>query len=348
MEFGLFHEFPSRSGGTDAQAFAEGFELVDDAERLGLDAIWLAELHVTPRSVLAAPMTIASAIAARTERVKIGVAVQVLPLGNPLRIAEEASTVDHISRGRLIFGVGRSGVVRSYQAYGIPYAESKERFGEALDIILKAWTEVSFSYEGRWHTYQDVHLTPKPYQRPHPPVRVAVNSPESFAHFGSQGHAVFVAVRQGELSQLEPLIDAYRQAYRSGGHPGNGGVYIRIPIYVAESEAAALTEPEESVMDFFRTQGSQTPVNSETHGVTDERLIALRQRLLSITWQEVLQEKVIVGRPEVVAERLAALRDRLGLDGVLAEFNCGGKIPHHLVKRSMRLFCEHVLPAFRR
>src|ERR1700720_125221 len=131
MEFGMFHQFPVVPGGSETDAFAQAFDQVDAAERYGLDAMWLAELHVDPaRSVLAGPMTIASALAARTERIKIGIAVQVLPLCHPLRIAEEAATVDQISRGRLIFGVGRSGVVSTYDAYQVPYGESRERFAE--------------------------------------------------------------------------------------------------------------------------------------------------------------------------------------------------------------------------
>src|SRR5688572_16429928 len=110
MEFGMFSEFPVRQGQGEAEAFSEGFELVDEAERLGLDATWLSETHMAPgHSVLASPLVIASAIAGRTQRMRIGLAVHVLPLGHPLRIAEEAATVDQISRGRLIFGVGRSG-----------------------------------------------------------------------------------------------------------------------------------------------------------------------------------------------------------------------------------------------
>src|SRR5437762_11763368 len=142
MEFGMFHQFPVVPGGSQGDAFARGFEQVDVAERYGLDAMWLAELHVDPaRSVLAAPMTVASAIAARTERMKIGIAVQVLPLCHPLRIAEAAATVDQLSRGRLIFGVGRSGVVSTYDAYGVPYDESRERFTEILEIVKHAWSE---------------------------------------------------------------------------------------------------------------------------------------------------------------------------------------------------------------
>src|SRR5439155_2130160 len=119
------------------------------------------------------PLALAAAIAGRTERMRIGTAVQVLPLGDPLRLAEEWATVDQISRGRLIFGVGRSGFAQAYAAYGIPYAESRERFAEALSIIRAAWTEPTFSYAGSYHRYDNVALTPRPYRQPHPPIRVA-------------------------------------------------------------------------------------------------------------------------------------------------------------------------------
>ena len=113
--------------------------------------MWLAELHFEPRrSVLSAPLSIASAITARSRRMKIGIAVQVLPLCHPLRLAEEAATVDQLSHGRLIFGVGRSGAAQTYEAYGVPYAESRDRFREILDVLEQAWTKPSFSYEGRY------------------------------------------------------------------------------------------------------------------------------------------------------------------------------------------------------
>jgi alkanesulfonate monooxygenase SsuD/methylene tetrahydromethanopterin reductase-like flavin-dependent oxidoreductase (luciferase family) len=151
MEFGMFHEFRTAPGGTQAEAFANGFAEIDAAERMGLDVVWLGELHMQQaRSVLSAPLAVASAVAARTSRIRIGTAVQVLPLAHPVRIAEEAATVDQISHGRLIFGVGRSGLPRGYDAYGIPYGESQARFPEALALIKRAWTETGFSYEGKF------------------------------------------------------------------------------------------------------------------------------------------------------------------------------------------------------
>src|SRR6202000_512647 len=177
MEFGIFHEFPSLPGRSHADAFAQSFELVDGCERWGLDAMWLGELHFDPgRSVLSAPLCIASAIAMRTQRMKIGLAVQVLPLCHPLRLAEEAATVDQISNGRLIFGVGRSGVARTYQAYGVPYEESRERFAEQQQIVNRAWTEERFSYREKYFAYDKVALVPNPRQKPYPPIRIAATS----------------------------------------------------------------------------------------------------------------------------------------------------------------------------
>src|SRR6476646_12152192 len=174
MEFGMFHEFPSLPGRSESEAFDEAMEQVDAAERLGLDVMWLAELHFEPRrSVLSAPLTIASAIAARTRRIKIGTGVQVLPLCHPLRLAEETATIDQISKGRLLFGVGRSGNPRSYVAYGVPYSESRERFLETLEIIKRAWTQPTFSYEGKYYSFNNASAVPQPYQKPFPPIRVA-------------------------------------------------------------------------------------------------------------------------------------------------------------------------------
>ena len=140
MELGVFHEFSRLAGESEADAFATSFEIIDAAEKWGLDVMWLAEQHFVNHSVLASPLAIAAAIAGRTEHMKIGTAVQVLPLGNPLRLAEEWATVDQLSRGRLIFGVGRSGFARTYHGYGIqnfldvdPHFGTREEFETAVE-----------------------------------------------------------------------------------------------------------------------------------------------------------------------------------------------------------------------
>src|SRR5271156_7159572 len=172
MEVGVYHEFHCRPDQTQAAAFEEALAQIEAADRWGLDAIWLAEIHQQARrSVMSAPMTVASAIAARTKRIKIGTGVRALPLCHALRLAEETATVDQISQGRLLFGVGRSGNPRSYMAYGVPYSESRERFLETLEIVKRAWTQERFSYEGKYSSLNKPPAVPQPYQKPCPPIR---------------------------------------------------------------------------------------------------------------------------------------------------------------------------------
>ena len=120
MEFGLFLEFPVREGATENQAFKESFRLVDEAEELGAESVWLAEYHFNPARVLASPITISSAIAGRTQRIRLGTAVLLLPLANPVRVAEEIATLDQISDGRVEFGIGRGTFPTSTRDSGCP------------------------------------------------------------------------------------------------------------------------------------------------------------------------------------------------------------------------------------
>ena len=349
FEFGLFHEFQRRAGQSDAEAFAESFAQVDAAERWGLDVVWLAELHFLPeRSVVSAPLVVASAIAARTRRLKIGIAVQVLPLCHPLRLAEEVATLDHISQGRLIFGVGRSGFPRTYEAYGVSYAESRERFAEVFEILKRAWSDERFSFEGSFYKFRNITLVPRPLQKPYPPLRIAATSPDTYPAIGAMGLPIFVAVRLGTIEELGPNIAAYREAYRAAGHAGQGQVYLRVPIYVGETEASARADPEHSIMPFYRTLGAQIEDSATRAGARAIEQRAERgQALQTIGYADVLRDKVIVGTPDSVTKRLQELIGKLGLNGVLAELNCGGLVANDKFMRSLQLMCEEVAPRFR-
>jgi alkanesulfonate monooxygenase SsuD/methylene tetrahydromethanopterin reductase-like flavin-dependent oxidoreductase (luciferase family) len=346
MEFGLFHEFQWPPGTSAATAFAQSFAQVDAAERWGLDAMWLAELHFAPeRSVLASPLVLAAAVAQRTRHMKIGTAVQVLPLCHPLRLAEEAATVDQISEGRFIFGVGRSGFARTYEAYGVPYSESRERFAETLQIVKLAWTEDRFSYRGKYFNCDKVALVPKPWQKPYPPIRIAATSPDTYAAIGTLGHAIFVAVRLGTLSELAPLVRTYRDAYKAAGHQGSGEVYLRVPVYIAETERQARDEPEASVMSFFRYLSGRLTDAAALPGANANA--ERGQRLQTVSYDEALRDKMIVGTPAAVIDRLTGFRETLGLDGILAELNPGGLIPQERVMNALRLLCQEVMPRFK-
>jgi alkanesulfonate monooxygenase SsuD/methylene tetrahydromethanopterin reductase-like flavin-dependent oxidoreductase (luciferase family) len=348
MEFGVFHESPALVGRPDQDAFAEAFDIVDGAERWGLDVMWLAELHFdAPRSVLSSPMCIASAIATRTKRMKIGVAVQVLPLGNPLRIAEEAATVDHLSHGRLIFGAGRSGVAKTYEAYNIPYSESKERFNETLDIVRRAWTETSFSHNGKYFNFEDVTVTPRPFQSPMPPIRVAATSPDTFVSIGELGMPIFVAIRHEDARRFDPQIAAYRKAWQDAGHPGNGQVFLRAPGFVAATAAEAKARYEVSLLDYFHAQSRLTADSARRLGLEPSHSrFATADDLATMTYDKAAAGSVMVGSPDDVARKIEALRDDMGLDGVLVELNCGGKVEHVHEMEALRLLCQEVQPRF--
>ena len=233
MNFGMFTDFHVRGGNTQAESFDESFDQVMEAERLGFDTVWLAEHHFSPeRAVLASPMIVASAICAKTERIRIGLAVQVLPLTNPLRVAEEAATVDHISKGRFEFGIGRSGLTRYYQGYNVQYEESRPRFLEALAIITKAWDQEQFSYAGQFNSYENVTVVPKPLQQPHPPITVAVAGEDTFPLIGSMGHSIFVSMNTPR-EQLIDRLAAYTKSRKEAGIKDPGGISIRVPVYVA-------------------------------------------------------------------------------------------------------------------
>ena len=342
MEFGWYHEFHRQEDQqSDADAFAQALEQVADAERWGLDAIWLAEIHQqAARSVLSAPLTVAAAIATRTSRIKIGTAVQVLPLCHPLRLAEETATIDQISRGRLLLGAGRSGNVRGYAAYGVPYSESRERFFETLDILKLAWTQPSFSFQGKFRQLRrsarraaaiSAAASANPHRR---------RQRGHFSVLGALGYPLFVAVRSGSLSGLAPDLKAYRDAYTAAGHPGKGEVYLRLSLHLADTDAQAREEAEPSMMLGYKS------LTTRLEGSPNSRRRAELETVRTITYDQVLQDKVVVGSPEQVTDRLLQLRDELGIDGILAELNFGSQIGWQMMMRSLRLLCEKVRPHF--
>lgn len=357
MHCGLIMECDYRLGSTQDEAFDELFTQVDLAETCGLDGVWIAERHfAAPNrpldafgtgipSVAAVPIIIGSAIAARTTRLRIGMAVSVLPLCHPIRLAEEAATVDQISKGRLDFGVGRSGFPAAYKGYGIPYDESRERFQEHLEVILKAWTTERFSYAGKYFTCTDLCVLPKPYQRPHPPIRVAATTQETFPQLGRAGHPLFVGLRGFDVPQVAHHLEVYRHAWHEAGHSGDGNVFLRIPVYVAPTAEQAYTEPQASSMRSYQRM-AQTFARSvgETGTTATEERQERAARLATVTYDELLRDRLAYGTPAMVVARLQQLRDELGLAGVVIEPNVGGGVPRDLVLRSIRLFAEEVAP----
>jgi alkanesulfonate monooxygenase SsuD/methylene tetrahydromethanopterin reductase-like flavin-dependent oxidoreductase (luciferase family) len=352
MHIGLMMECDYREGQTQEEAFDDAFATAANAETWGFDGIWLAERHFAPPgsgraipSVVASPLIFATAIAARTTRLRVGTAVLVLPLGHPVRMAEEVATLDHISRGRLELGIGRSGFPWAYEGYNIPYAESRDRFREYFDVMRLAWTQEQFSYQGKHYQFQDVCLIPKPYQKPHPPLRYAATTRETFSAMGQLGLPIFAGLGGVSASELAPAISEYRAAWQEAGHPGDGDVLLRVGIYVAEEPDRAVSEPRESTMRYYDRirQGLL-----QTSGSFGGELRAQRaQRLANMTYEDALQDRLVYGTPDAVVKRLGELRQDLGLSGVLMEPNVGGLIAPDRLDRSMRLFGQEVAPRLR-
>ena len=350
MDFGINANFNIGSNPTHAAAFQEAFEEIDLAEELGLDTVWLGEMHFNPnRSVLSAPIIVATSIATRTERLRVGMAVQVLPLIHPLRIAEEAATVDQLSEGRFEFGIGRSGNVRAYDIMGIDYGESRERFQEALDIILMAWKGEPFSYEGKYNTITNATLSPLPYQQPHPKVRIAASSDDSFGRIGRLGHPIFLGLRAMDVEDLKNNLEDYKSEWQAAGHPGDGGdINVRVPVYIAPSDAEAIEEPRDSIEAFFSRQRELFEYSLGRSGVAaPERRRERYEKLANSTYEDLLQTRVVFGSPERVVDRLAEFQEMLGATGITAELNPGGFLPKEAVHRSLELLTQEVMPAFK-
>jgi alkanesulfonate monooxygenase SsuD/methylene tetrahydromethanopterin reductase-like flavin-dependent oxidoreductase (luciferase family) len=348
MEFGIFIE-EMRRGSSAPEWFQESFDLVDASEAWGLDGVWLGEIHFNPiRSVLSSPVALSGYLAARTRRVRIGTAIIVVPLGNPLRIAEDVATLDHLTQGRFDFGIGRSGSPRAYDVLGIPYSESQARFAEALDVIRQAWKGERFSFKGQFFKFDNVLVGPRPVQQPHPPMRMAANSAETFEFVGRSGLPLFVGLRDHGIPELRTHLKTYRDAWRAAGHPGNGDVCLRLPVYAAETEEAAREEPFENITYFFQRHAEllRSGMGRADTGPADRRQTKFEQ-VSGLTYEQILEERVVFGTAPALIDRIRELREDLGLTGLVAELNPGGLLPIEPMRRTLRILTHEVMPAFR-
>ena len=347
MHIGMFMEFGFRNGGSARDAFRDGFKLVDAGESWGLDSAWLAEFHFMPdRSVLSSPIVLAGAIAARTKRMRIGTAVYVLPLTNPLRVAEEVATLDQISGGRLDFGIGRSGFARQYKIYDIDYGESQARFAEAVAVLRFAWKGERFSYDGVYFQVRDALVVPEPVQKPHPPMRIAAASPGTYISAAEQGVPLFVGLRGDGLESLKHNIATYRDTWRKAGHDGNGSVYLRVPVYAAASERAAREEPRANIEYYFERQARMVAQAAKLHakGAAGKRTAA---SLAALSYADILESRVCFGTAARIIDRLREWQEVLGIDGIIIETNAGNMLSEERELNSLRIITHEVMPAFK-
>ena len=335
MEFGVFYQMPCADGQSPAGRYADTISQAVLADELGFDTVWLAELHFNSRfSIMSAPLLVASAIAQATSRVKVGTAVNLVPLHNPIRLAEETATLDIISGGRAIFGIGRGSNPRQFQGYGVDLEEGRGRFQEALDFILKAWTNDEFSFQGEHYQAHDLTVSPKPEQKPHPPVYIASNSPDTFSLVGSLGHNILVAPLVVSIQGALDGLELYRATLAEHGHdPASVKVNVNVPVFVTEDRDKARGGFEETFNNYLAV------IRSNSSQATS--------RLANMSYDEVYDKYAAIGDPEQCIAKLRSLQELYQPQEFMCWFNTGGMLPHEEVEKSMRLFAGEVMPHFK-
>jgi alkanesulfonate monooxygenase SsuD/methylene tetrahydromethanopterin reductase-like flavin-dependent oxidoreductase (luciferase family) len=337
----------------------DAWELLD---RLGYDGVGFNEHHCSPYGLMNSPNLMAASAAQRTKNLKLLIYGNLLPVHQPLRLAEELAMIDCLSKGRLISGFAR-GIPREYQVHNVPLSESRARFEEAFDIITRAWTEEVFNYEGQFWSYKDVALWPRPVQRPHPPIWIPVVGSKESIEFAAS-HDCPITPGLGRARGLrDDIIRYYAKCLDAAGHritPNH--LSLGITAYVADSKAQALREYGPHILYFNRTLFShgnftetemqrQTGYSSRasTDYVRPENLRAaanLRSEFRNLTMEQLAEqaETMPMGTADEVIERIIAAADNAGANTVQLAMNRGA-LPHDLFMAQIERFAREVLPA---
>jgi alkanesulfonate monooxygenase SsuD/methylene tetrahydromethanopterin reductase-like flavin-dependent oxidoreductase (luciferase family) len=264
-------------------------------------------------------------------------------LHNPLKIAEDAATVDVLSGGRLELGVGRGAAPSMFAGYNVPIEESRERFEESLTVIRKAWTSDRLTYEGKYLQVKDLQVFPRPVQQPHPPLRIAANSPDTYQIAGRMGLPIFATpLIAGSMDKLREYIGAHRASLPPGVKQD---VAVAFPVHTAVSRAQARREVEPSLKHFFMLLEQRRPdiaALPESYQAFQKAI----DKLQKISYEEVENLGGVFGDPEYCVERVKALREEFNMNEFICYFNQGGLVDHAAVKRSMELFAREVIPQF--
>lgn len=323
----------------DSHAFYEHmFAQMEELDRLGFDDVWVTEHHFHEYGgTISHPPTFMAAVARVTRRIHLGIAVSVLPLHNPLEVAEAYAIVDVISNGRLEFGVGRGSTMPEFASFRVSYEDSPVRMREATEIIQRGWSEETVTFHGELFDYVDVRVLPRPVQRPHPPIWVgASRSDDTFRWAGLQGFHLLTLPYMYEPPVLRRAIEIYLDALVEGGHdPTTREILGKFHVYVADTEAAAEEEALPYLANYRNLANERNPRSRLGPGNAEN-------------WRaEVTKGNVIAGEPQHCIEIIERWREWLGLTAISGTFHFGG-MPHEMALRNIRLFAERVMPAFDR
>ena len=312
------------------------------AEELGFDSAFFVEHHWTRHGILSSTLAVLAYLAGRTSRIRLGTGVLVLPLHNPARLVEEAATVDLLSNGRLDLGVGRGFQWGEFNGFGLDLGESSDRTEECLDFILKAWrNDGPFTFEGKYFTFNDIAVQPRPMQQPHPPVWLAAGSPDSARRVGRMGLNLQMS-SGAPLRKVPEFLAAFREGLSECGHAFDSSKVMLARIaHIAETRARAWEIAEPHYFWFRKTLAETStsptrPVPHETKHIVP--------KLSGPIGSEADDPGYLFCTPDEanrVIEDVAAM----GVGHVIFQSNWGG-IAQDAMERHLRLAGREILPHF--
>jgi len=348
MKFGYFTL--SDNAYRDNQRPANQFvlEITDQAvyaEQVGMHSAWIGEHHFSTLGVLSCPDLALAHIAARTEHIRLAPAVTVLPLHNPIRVAEQWATLDLLSGGRVDFAAGRGYDRREYEPLGVSFEDNQSIFEEGMDVVRRLWSAgAPITHRGKHYAFENVMITPQPLQRPIPAYVGSFSQP-SIELAARLGCGLIVApfaaaISFGGLRQVRELYLA--SCARHGTVPGRlmCSYFIHFANTQTEEDAARARQIRyyrECVIPAF-------PGDPATAPPSYRYFIAMVERLRSVRPQDLTENSVLIGSPSHITEALQRVREA-GFDEVILYFNVGLK-PHAQVKDEMARFMTDVAPAF--
>lgn len=335
MKFGLFGG-AMRSGkgeSGDSQDYHRYIDYVIEAERLGFHSAFVIEHHFTGFGQVSAVLNLLAYLAGRTTRIRLGTAVVVLPWHNPVLLAEQVSTVDVVSGGRLDLGVGRGYRPNEFHGFDIDPAEADDRYTECLDIMRTGWAAAErFSYDGRFWSYRDIVVEPTPVQQPHPPIWTGAGSEASVRRAARNGNRLLVD-QFGTIDMTCQRVEWYRDEIERMGQtfdPTHVAAARGLMLMPDQSADAIEQEMEGRLAGIARLReasripGDDRPLTVEDHAFYDDTRINSEAAVIGVTTDETIR-------------KLRTL-ESVGVGQVL--FTAGGGVDR------LRLFAELVMPAF--
>jgi alkanesulfonate monooxygenase SsuD/methylene tetrahydromethanopterin reductase-like flavin-dependent oxidoreductase (luciferase family) len=330
----------SPSAAPSEELYARALEQAQATEDLGFRNIWLAEHHFSTYGYLGRPVQLATYIAAKTKRLRVGTAVIVVPLHHPLVIAEEIATLDLLADGRVDIGLGRGYQYYEFERFGLEMDSARARWEEAVDIIMLALRGEPFCYTGKLYTIPETTVFPKPLQKPHPPIWVTAQSPASVEATVRRGFNLLTGgfgVPVEVLGEYRRLFDRLVSEVQPASKPEVG---VQRAVYVTTDTADAREAAEQAKWNMRVTlslrnhyerveRGRAVPVPSDNEPDTDD----------------LLDRFLIIGTPETVIRQIKRIQELVGID----HFNCSfwfGDLSQKRVLNSMDLFAREVMPAF--